>query len=180
MPPQRPERCKNQKSGERRHQGPISYLKSDGTGGLCRACGRAGMSNAGATSSGKRTAGKRSGVRRKAKIALVVKKQWIDYILDGSKTWEIRGSATTKRTWVHLAQSGTSKLVGGAQLVDCKHILRSQFMKHKALHRVPSLAIVKYRTIYAWVLRNARRYKKPFEYKHAAGAVIWVRAPPMS
>ena len=53
----------------------------------------------------KKQAGARSGVRRSAKKALVVKKQWLDLILAGRKTWEIRGSSTAKRGWIHLAES---------------------------------------------------------------------------
>ena len=190
MPPQRPKQCANQKSGERRHQGPISFLKSDGTGGLCRSCGKTSMGHttrvarrAGAKSFGntkkgmsKRKAGKRSGIRRKAKIALVVKKPWIDYLLNGSKTWEVRGSATKRRGWIHLAESGSGKLIGGAKLIDCIHVPRSEFLVHRDLHRVPALSLIKYKTIYAWVFRDARRYGETFNYVHAPGAVVWVRA----
>ena len=41
----------------------------------------------------KKEAGKRSGVKRSARYALVVKKEWLDKILSGQKDWEIRGSA---------------------------------------------------------------------------------------
>ena len=53
----------------------------------------------------KKDAGKRSGLRRSAKKALVVKKKWLDLILAGRKTWEIRGSSTSKRGWIHFAES---------------------------------------------------------------------------
>ena len=36
--------------------------------------------------------------------ALIVKKPWIDYILDGIKTWEIRGSKTNIRGKIELIQ----------------------------------------------------------------------------
>ena len=44
------------------------------------------------TGQSKRSAGKRSGLKRSAKHALVVKKRWLDKILDGEKDWEIRSS----------------------------------------------------------------------------------------
>ena len=53
----------------------------------------------------KKSAGERSGVRRSAKKALVVKKKWLDLILAGQKVWELRGSPTAKRGWIHLAES---------------------------------------------------------------------------
>ena len=46
------------------------------------------------TGQSKRSAGKRSGLKRSAKHALVVKKRWLDKILDGEKDWEIRSSRT--------------------------------------------------------------------------------------
>jgi hypothetical protein len=234
MPPRRPERCQNERPTGRRHLGLISFLMSDGSGGLCRACGRALMyemggrtsgntrrgtskRNAGSTSSGnkvrgkpkrdagstssgnkvrgkpkrdagstsfgnkvrgkpKRQAGKRSGLRRAAKIALVVQKAWLDKIFASTKTWEIRGTSTKCRGLIHFAQSGyTGKLIGSARLVDCIRVPRSEFMSHKTRHGVPSLSYIKYKDIYAWVLRGARRYAKPFTYTHVAGAIVWVR-----
>ena len=63
----------------------------------------------------KKSAGERSGVRRSAKKALVVKKKWLDLILAGLKTWEIRGRPTAKRGWIHLAESQAGgKLMGRA------------------------------------------------------------------
>ena len=139
--------------------------------------GKGVVGNRGNTTVGKPKcmSGKRSGVRRGANVALVVRQPWANYILDGAKTWEIRGSKTTRRGWIHLAQSGTGKLVGGARLVDCIRVPHSEFMKHRDLHCVPALSVVKYKAIYAWVFRGARRYKEPFEYSHTTGAIIWVR-----
>ena len=79
------------------------------------------LGNRGNTTTGrkKKRAGKRSGVRRSAKRALVVKKRWLDLILAGQKKWEIRGSSTAKRGWIHFAESQASgKLMGRARLVD--------------------------------------------------------------
>ena len=81
--------------------------------------------NAGNVKKGKvkKDAGKRSGLRRSAKKALVVKKKWLDLILAGQKTWEIRGSSTSKRGWVHFAESQAGgKLKGSCalgQLLPC-------------------------------------------------------------
>ncbi len=120
--------------------------------------------------------GKRSGLRRKAKVALVIKKPWLDKILSRQKTWEIRGCSTTRRGWVHLAQSRAGgKLVGCARLVGCRLVPRESFASHVAHHCVRNLTDVPHKKIYAWVLQDAARYSRPFSYKHAAGAVIWVR-----
>ena len=123
----------------------------------------------------KKRAGKRSGVRRSAKRALVIKKKWLDLILDGRKTWEIRGSSTAKRGWVHLAESKAGgKLVGRAKLVASFPLSRSSFMKNYSKHRVSSLNTVPYETPHAWVFADAEKFQRPFLYEHKQGAVVWV------
>ena len=54
--------------------------------------------------------------------ALLIKTPWIDKILDGKKTWEIRGSATKIRGRIALVQSGSGTVVGICELVDCIYI----------------------------------------------------------
>ncbi len=48
---------------------------------------------------------------------LLIRSLYIDWILAGSKTWEIRGSSTAKRDRIALIQSGTGTVVGVAELV---------------------------------------------------------------
>ena len=126
----------------------------------------------------KKHAGKRSGIRRSAKQALVVKKVWLDLILSGRKTWEIRGMATSKRCWIHFAESQAGGLLmGRARLVDCIPLsatTEAGFKKDFTRHRVPSLKVVPYKRPYAWVFEGAERFSKPYRYEHRQGAVIWV------
>ena len=134
--------------------------------------------NAGNTTTGiaKKRAGKRSGAKRSSKVALVVKKQWLDKILSGEKDWEIRSSKTSRRGWIHFAESAAGgRLVGRAKLVDCFELTKTEFTSQKIHHRVPRLSEVPYKRMFAWVLENAERFEKPFEYEHTTGAVIWVR-----
>ena len=141
---------------------------------------RGSASNAGNARKGavKKHAGKRSGIRRSARQALVVKKVWLDLILSGRKTWEIRGMTTSKRCWIHFAESQAGGLlVGRARLVDCIPLsarTEAAFKKDFTRHRVPSLKMVSYKKPHAWVLENAERFAKPFTYEHRKGAVIWV------
>jgi len=126
------------------------------------------------TGSTKKFAGKRSGTRRKSKTALIIKKQWLDKILSGRKVWEIRSRPTAKRGWIHLVQSQTKTLVGRAYLVDCVPLSRQEFTQNQKKHRVWNMRAIKYKHIFAWVLKYAQRYCKGFHYKHPLGAVIWV------
>ena len=105
----------------------------------------------------KKDAGKRSGLRRSAKRALVVKKKWLNLILAGQKTWEIRGSSSSKRGWIHFAESQAGgKLRGRARLVNCFPVPKESFQRHYKKHCVPSLTMVPY---------DAEEFEKPFQYE---------------
>jgi len=47
------------------------------------------------------------------------------------------------------------------------------------MHRVDEerlgLVAKRYEKVYAWVVRDARRYARPRRYEHPRGAVRWVR-----
>ena len=135
------------------------------------------LRNAGNVRKGKvkKDAGKRSGIRRSAKRALVVEKLWLDLILAGRKKWEIRGIRTSIRGWVHFAESQAGGILRGrARLVDCFSVPKDSFHLYEKMHCVPSLTLVPYDTVYAWVFEDAEEFEKPFEYEHQLGAVIWV------
>jgi hypothetical protein len=124
----------------------------------------------------KKRAGARSGVKRSSKVALVVKKRWLDKILAGEKDCEIRSSNTSRRGWIHFAESKAGgKLMGRARLVDCFELSKAEFAKGRSHHCVLRLSVVPYKRMFAWVLENAERFEKPFVYEHEQGAVVWVR-----
>ena len=120
----------------------------------------------------KQLGGQRSRVKRCAKFALVVTQHWLDRILAGKN-----GCPTTRRGWIHLAQSKAGgTLVGRARLVDCAELNKSTFLEHVHRHCVPRLSMVPYKRIFAWVLEDAERFAQPLAYKHRQGAVIWATA----
>jgi hypothetical protein len=125
----------------------------------------------------KRTAGRRSWLKRQASDVLIIKEPWLELILEGKKTWEIRGTRTKKRGVIHLARSGGGSIIlGSALLTDCISLSREELKKNKDKHCIPDMRGIDYSTIHAWVLKDVRRYKKPLQYKHARGAIIWVKA----
>ena len=159
----------------------ICFMKksrSNGTRSARNAHSKGTAGNACNTTTGmtKSRAGRRSGMRRSAKKVFVVKKRWLDFILDGPKDWKIRGCSTHTRGWIHFAESKAGgKIVGRARLVDCVPVPRSDFMEHFDRHRVSSLSKVPYKHIFAWVLKDAERFPTPLLYAHRSGAVIWVK-----
>jgi hypothetical protein len=109
---------------------------------------------------------------------LIVKQPWIDKILSGAKTWELRGSSTSNFGEIALIQSGSGQVVGICDLVGVEGPLtmaelRRSTNKHgvdaKEFGRKPL-----YAKTFAWVLENARRFDEPVPYRHPQGAVIWV------
>ena len=125
-------------------------------------------------------------------MALVVKKFWCDKIFHSTKTWELRGQATTKRGRICLAQSKSSMLVGEATLTQCLRVGRMEggqlvpwsssgidrgnFVgaeENFAKHCVEDLTIIKYKKVYAWVLEDRVSYDHPRPYTAKKGAVVW-------
>lgn len=110
---------------------------------------------------------------------LLIRQPWIDLILAGNKTWEIRGSATKIRGTIYLIQSQSGLVVGTADLVGCTPALNASDMnRSRELHCIKE-TFDNYNMPYggrpyAWILMNAKRLEKPIPYKHPQGAVIWV------
>jgi hypothetical protein len=104
---------------------------------------------------------------------LIIRKPWIEYILDGLKIWEIRNSMCHIRGTVGLIQSGSGLVVGKASIVDSFAITKVEFEMNRHLHCVPEEIEVTYKKMHAWVLADAVRFEKPIPYRHLHGTVIW-------
>jgi hypothetical protein len=105
---------------------------------------------------------------------LIIKEPWIDKILSGEKTWEIRGSNTKRRGTISLIQSGTGMIFGTVDLVDTIRVGFKEFRDGRDKHQIWSVGLPSYRQNWAWVLENPVRHPEPIPYKHPQGAVIWV------
>ena len=109
---------------------------------------------------------------------LLIREEHLDRILAGAKTWEIRSKATARRGPVALIESGSGKVVGVCEIVEVIGPLSLAELQRNA-RRVGSRADrLDYKRTYAWVLRRARRLRKPIPYRHPQGAVIWVKLEP--
>ena len=100
----------------------------------------------------------------------------MDYLLDGTKTWEIRGSATSIRGRIALIRGGSGLVAGTIDMVDCFPLIRDEYLQGEAYHRIPAgqTDSISYKHIYAWVVDNPKPLKEPVSYQHPRGAVIWV------
>lgn len=109
---------------------------------------------------------------------LVIADPWIGYILDGTKTWEMRSNETSVRGPFALIRKGTGAVWGVATLANIGRRISPQEMIETAhLHRVPaemirSGEVAKWNV--PWVLSDVRRLETPVPYNHPSGAVTWV------
>lgn len=109
---------------------------------------------------------------------LIIKEEWGRLILDGKKTWELRGSNTNKRGKIALAFSKTSKIFGYVELVDSISMTKELFDKNKAKHQSDGTyksLCDRYKNPHAWIVKNPVWLKNPKPYVHPYGAVIWVK-----
>lgn len=108
---------------------------------------------------------------------LMIKRPWIDLILSGKKTWEIRGSNTEKRGAIALIESGSKHIVGIARLVKVRGPLElSDYVHYKSYHLATpdELSELPYPHTYAWELADAEPLLEPVKYEHPLGAITWV------
>ncbi|MGD6960409.1 ASCH domain-containing protein [Rossellomorea aquimaris] len=107
---------------------------------------------------------------------LIVKSPWIELILEGKKTWEIRGSNTKIRGTIALIKSGSGMVYGEVKINDSKELTLKDYQVSNEFHRVQSehSQALPYKKTYAWVLEKPKIYEEPIPYKHPMGAVIWV------
>jgi hypothetical protein len=111
---------------------------------------------------------------------LVIDRPYVDWILTGKKTWEIRGKATTRRGPIALIAKGTGTVVGTCNLIDVRGPLKLAELKANAKRQNRKPADITSplyygNHTYAWVLSGARRLRTPIAYQHPSGAVVWVK-----
>jgi hypothetical protein len=114
---------------------------------------------------------------------LVIDDPWIELILSGQKTWEMRSTSASFRGWFGLIRKGSGLVSGIARLADCRSPLGpDQLIETYDKHRIPpemvrSGKVAKWNR--PWVLSNVRQLAKPVPYRHKPGAVTWVTFDPV-
>jgi hypothetical protein len=111
---------------------------------------------------------------------LIIRSPWIDKIIAGEKTWELRKKPTNIRETIALIRGGSGLVVGTARLADCLGpFSRPQLRERFEMHRAPDevLADLGYESAFTWVLDGAAPLPVPRPYQHPSGAVIWVDLP---
>lgn len=110
----------------------------------------------------------------------ILKKHWADLILNGNKTWEIRGSNCKIRGKVGIISGG--KWIGNIDIVDCIEINLKMYRENIDKHNVGleedskfgSVLKLPYKKTFAWILASPKKFLIPKNYIHKKGCVIWV------
>lgn len=107
---------------------------------------------------------------------LIIKSPYLEKILHGEKTWEIRGGNTKIRGKIALIKSGSGLIFGTVELIDSKKISLQEYRKSEKYHCISKESCFKphYKNIHAWILSNPIMFLEPIPYIHPQGAVIWV------
>lgn len=106
---------------------------------------------------------------------LIIDEPWIEKILSGSKTWEMRSRKTKIRGKIALIKKGSGLIVGIADLYGCLSCDPEKLPIAVGFHGIPpSMFNVFEKWNVAWKLRSVERVE-PIPYQHKQGAVIWVK-----
>lgn len=75
----------------------------------------------------------------KIEKGLVIRDPWIGKILSGQKTWEMRSWPTRQRELCALIRKGSGKVVGLAELADCRPAIAtlSEYAMAERYHQIP-------------------------------------------
>ncbi len=111
---------------------------------------------------------------------LIVREPWASLIVDGKKKWEVRRTNTRYRGPVAIITGG--RIIGVAEIVDVIELPVKEMAALVNKHYADPLLILGYgkgkKTLFAWVLRNAKRLKEPVEIEIPRGAQVWVQITP--
>ena len=110
---------------------------------------------------------------------LIIKKEWLDLILNGKKTLEIRGCDTKKiNQSIYLLESGSHKIRAICKIKSSTLMTQQNWDKHKGKACLDlSFARLNkwYHTAYAWEITEIEPIEDIWYYSHPKGAVIWVK-----
>jgi hypothetical protein len=106
--------------------------------------------------------------------AIPIREPWIDMILIGVKTWEVRSKFTKKIGPVALIRSGSGTVVATATLSDVIMITPKLARSNADLMGMDVGNALSCVGEFAWVMEDVVMFKNPVPYKHPYGAVTWV------
>jgi predicted transcriptional regulator len=108
---------------------------------------------------------------------LKIDDKWVNMILSGNKTWEIRRANIKIREKIALGNTKTKRVVGNATIVDSVEMTVEELKNHNDKHQANDFLDNYARgrqTLFAWVLDDVKVEAKPKPYSYSTGS--WCRA----
>lgn len=107
------------------------------------------------------------------KRAFIVKRYWGEKILSGEKNIEVRSKGTNIRERVGVIFDGM--IQGEVDIVGSMQFNEETWQLSKNNHKVnKEFCELHYKNPHGWILKDAKAYVQPKEYKSKQGQVIWV------
>ena len=101
---------------------------------------------------------------------MVVHQPWLDYILDGSKTMELR-ARKYKSGFVWVGMAGT--IYGKVKIVGAVALSAEEFRAQAAKHRWPGDQDMPYKSPWGLILEEPLRLPVPIPYWRPGSAIGW-------
>jgi hypothetical protein len=104
---------------------------------------------------------------------LKIDDDWVNSILSGKKTWEIRTRNTNIRERIALGNTKTKCYVGYATIVDSVEMTVAEMSKHNDMHQANDFLrqYAKNReTLFAWILKDIENEPNPKLYTFSTGS----------
>jgi hypothetical protein len=105
---------------------------------------------------------------------LIIKRIWLELILEGKKTLEIRGQNSSKRFRIYLALSGGGGvLLGSVEMFGVVGPLTfAEYDARRQEHCVAGCTLP-YKRTFGYELRNPQRFAQPVPYTHTPHVIVW-------
>ncbi|AKG91015.1 ASCH domain [Geoglobus ahangari] len=107
---------------------------------------------------------------------LIVRQPFADMIVSGEKKWEVRTRRTGVRGEILILSEGHA--LGTVELSDVLGpFTPEELAEYRDLHKADYEFLKEYsrgRELYAWVLKNPRRFAKKVRVDIPRGAQVWV------
>ena len=101
---------------------------------------------------------------------MVLRQPWLDYILDGSKTMELRGRRYRMgHAWLGMGGS----IYGRVNVVGAVSLTTEEFRAREQEHRWPANADAPYKTLWGLMLADVVRLPEPLPYWRPQCAIGW-------
>lgn len=98
-------------------------------------------------------------------LGLTMIKDYLDEILDGKKTFDVRSYPTSTRGVIALIDSKSMKVYGSVELINCREITVEDYISWHKSGKFKNMLFLadKNKKYYAYDFKNPQRVVRPFK-----------------